>query len=47
MLQLGKLEAGSRHDLHVGISPDAPPDEGADLTDILDQRDRDYCIDVP
>jgi pyruvate formate lyase activating enzyme len=27
MLQLGNLEAGSRHDLHVGISPDAP-DEG-------------------
>jgi pyruvate formate lyase activating enzyme len=32
MSQLGTLEAGSRHDLHVGISPDAPdeselPDE--------------------
>jgi pyruvate formate lyase activating enzyme len=27
MSQLGALEAGSRHDLHVGISPDAP-DEG-------------------
>ena len=27
MSQLGILEAGSRHDLHVGISPDAP-DEG-------------------
>ncbi|HSV23499.1 MAG TPA: 4Fe-4S cluster-binding domain-containing protein, partial [Xanthobacteraceae bacterium] len=27
MLQLGNLEAGSRHDLHVGVSPDAP-DEG-------------------
>jgi pyruvate formate lyase activating enzyme len=27
MPQLGSLEAGSRHDLHVGISPDAP-DEG-------------------
>jgi pyruvate formate lyase activating enzyme len=24
MSQLGQLEAGSRHDLHVGISPDAP-----------------------
>jgi pyruvate formate lyase activating enzyme len=24
MSQLGSLEAGSRHDLHVGISPDAP-----------------------
>jgi pyruvate formate lyase activating enzyme len=24
MSQLGALEAGSRHDLHVGISPDAP-----------------------
>jgi len=29
MLQLGELEAGSRYDLHVGMSPDAPPDEGA------------------
>jgi pyruvate formate lyase activating enzyme len=28
MSQLGNLEAGSRHDLHVGISPDAP-DESA------------------
>jgi pyruvate formate lyase activating enzyme len=27
MSQLGTLEAGSRHDLHVGVSPDAP-DEG-------------------
>src|SRR5262249_19390476 len=27
MSQLGQIEAGSRHDLHVGISPDAP-DEG-------------------
>ena len=24
MSQLGQMEAGSRHDLHVGISPDAP-----------------------
>jgi pyruvate formate lyase activating enzyme len=24
MSQLGHLEAGSRHDLHIGISPDAP-----------------------
>jgi pyruvate formate lyase activating enzyme len=24
MSQLGTLEAGSRHDLHIGISPDAP-----------------------
>jgi pyruvate formate lyase activating enzyme len=24
MSQLGNLEAGSRHDLHVGVSPDAP-----------------------
>ena len=24
MSQLGNLEAGSRHDLHIGISPDAP-----------------------
>lgn len=28
MSQLGSLEAGSRHDLRVGLSPDAP-DEGA------------------
>src|SRR5947209_18351229 len=27
MSQLAELQAGSRHDLHVGISPDAP-DEG-------------------
>ena len=27
MSHLATLEAGSRHDLHVGISPDAP-DEG-------------------
>ena len=27
MPHLGTLEAGSRHDLHVGVSPDAP-DEG-------------------
>jgi pyruvate formate lyase activating enzyme len=31
MSQLGKLEAGSRHDLHVGLSP-AAPDE-ADIHD--------------
>jgi pyruvate formate lyase activating enzyme len=31
MSQLGTLEAGSRHDLHVGISPDAPDE--ADLRD--------------
>ena len=24
MSQLGSLEAGSRHDLHAGLSPDAP-----------------------
>ena len=24
MSQLGNIEAGSRHDLHVGLSPDAP-----------------------
>ena len=24
MSQLGNLEAGSRHDLRVGLSPDAP-----------------------
>lgn len=34
MSQLGTLEAGSRHDLHVGISPDAP-DEG-DVRDNID-----------
>jgi pyruvate formate lyase activating enzyme len=27
MSQLGTLEAGSRHDLHVGVSPDAPDEE--------------------
>jgi pyruvate formate lyase activating enzyme len=27
MSQLGTLEAGSRHDLHVGLSPDAPDEE--------------------
>jgi pyruvate formate lyase activating enzyme len=30
MSQLGNLIAGSRHDLHVGISPDAPDDEDAE-----------------
>ena len=29
MPHLGTLEAGSRHDLHVGISPDAPDESGA------------------
>ena len=24
MSHLGTLDAGSRHDLHIGISPDAP-----------------------
>lgn len=28
MLQVGHIEAGSRHDLHIGLSPDAP-DESA------------------
>ena len=27
MPQLGELAAGSRHDLHLGLSPDAPEDE--------------------
>jgi pyruvate formate lyase activating enzyme len=27
MSQLGTIEAGSRHDLHVGISPDAPDED--------------------
>ena len=31
MSQLGNLEAGSRHDLRVGISPDAP-DESESAT---------------
>jgi pyruvate formate lyase activating enzyme len=31
MSELGALEAGSRHDLHVGISPDAPDE--ADVRD--------------
>jgi pyruvate formate lyase activating enzyme len=30
MLQLGRLEAGSRHDLRVGMSPDAPADDDAE-----------------
>ena len=30
MSQLGTLEAGSRHDLHVGISPDAPDEADVD-----------------
>jgi pyruvate formate lyase activating enzyme len=34
MSQLGVLEAGSRHDLHVGLSPDAP-----DENQVLDRRD--------
>jgi pyruvate formate lyase activating enzyme len=29
MSQLGTLEAGSRHDLRVGISPDAPDEDEA------------------
>jgi pyruvate formate lyase activating enzyme len=33
MSQLGTLEAGSRHDLHVGISPDAPNE-----SDIQDEK---------
>ena len=34
MSQLGTLEAGSRHDLHVGISPDAP-----DESQVRDEAD--------
>jgi pyruvate formate lyase activating enzyme len=34
MSQLGTLEAGSRHDLHVGVSPDAP-----DESDFKDEAD--------
>jgi pyruvate formate lyase activating enzyme len=30
MLQVGNLEAGSRHDLRVGISPDAPDESEAE-----------------
>ena len=30
MSQLGTLEAGSRHDLHVGMSPDAPGEDHLD-----------------
>ena len=33
MIQLHELEAGSRHDLHVGLSPDAP-DEAAVRDDV-------------
>ena len=35
MSQLGTLEAGSRHDLRVGNSPDAP-----DENDVLEEADR-------
>jgi pyruvate formate lyase activating enzyme len=34
MSQLGTLEAGNRHDLHVGISPDAP-----DESELREQED--------
>jgi pyruvate formate lyase activating enzyme len=34
MSQLGTLEAGSRHDLHVGSSPDAP-----DASDLREEED--------
>lgn len=37
MLQLGTLEAGSRHDLRVGKSPDAPDED-----DILDEASGTY-----
>lgn len=37
MSQLGNLEAGSRHDLHVGISPDAP-----DESQVRDDSDGAY-----
>jgi pyruvate formate lyase activating enzyme len=37
MSQLGHLEAGSRHDLHVGISPDAP-----DESDLREEADGAY-----
>lgn len=34
MSHLGHLEAGNRHDLHVGVSPDAPDEsEFADEAD--------------
>jgi pyruvate formate lyase activating enzyme len=34
MSQLGHIEAGSRHDLHIGISPDAP-----DESQLIDEAD--------
>jgi pyruvate formate lyase activating enzyme len=37
MSQLGHLEAGNRHDLHVGISPDAP-----DENDLREEADGAY-----
>jgi pyruvate formate lyase activating enzyme len=37
MAQLGTLEPGSRHDLHVGVSPDAP-----DESDIREESDGAY-----
>ena len=33
MMQLGMLEAGNRHDLHVGISPNAPDESERDNVD--------------
>src|SRR5215212_5911518 len=30
MMQLGNLESGSRHDLHLGVSPDAPDESAFD-----------------
>jgi pyruvate formate lyase activating enzyme len=33
MIQLGTLESGSRHDLHVGLSPDAPDESAFDEAD--------------
>ena len=34
MSQLGNLEAGSRHDLRVGVSPDAP-----DASEVRDEAE--------
>jgi pyruvate formate lyase activating enzyme len=34
MSQLGIIEAGNRHDLHIGISPDAP-----DASEARDEAD--------
>ena len=42
MSQLGTLEAGSRHDLRVGISPDAPDED-----DVRDEATAPSATSIP